>query len=109
MRVAEASGEEGELHAEDRGIPMRREEFRKPRESIDGIRCSPDHWGHRPDRAVRMTISSYSGTELNALTVANNYYRRILSHLAPYVGERVLEVGAGIGTFSDRKHGTQLA
>lgn len=50
-----------------------------------------------------MTSSSfaYSGTELDALTEAKNYYRCILSHFAPYVGKRVLEVGAGIGTFSE--------
>ncbi len=35
------------------------------------------------------------------MTLAHNYYRSILTHFAPYVGKRVVEVGAGIGTFSD--------
>jgi SAM-dependent methyltransferase len=49
-----------------------------------------------------MTVSSfsYSGTELDALAEAKNYYRWILNCFAPYLGRRVLEVGAGIGTFS---------
>ena len=42
----------------------------------------------------------YPGTELGALNGADNYYRWILSHFAPYLGKRVIEVGAGIGTFS---------
>jgi SAM-dependent methyltransferase len=44
---------------------------------------------------------SYSGTELDALAEAKNYYRWILSYFAPYMGKRVIEVGAGIGTFSE--------
>lgn len=53
-----------------------------------------------------MTASSaaapflYSGTELDALADARNYYRAILWHLAPHMGRRIVEVGAGIGTFS---------
>jgi len=46
-------------------------------------------------------MSEYQGTELDALAVAHNYYRSILAYFAPYVGKRVVEVGAGIGTFSD--------
>jgi SAM-dependent methyltransferase len=48
-------------------------------------------------RRVRM----YSGTELVALGAAHNYYRSIFAHFAPHLGNRVVEVGAGIGTFSD--------
>lgn len=44
---------------------------------------------------------SYSGTELQALTGAKNYYRWILTYFAPYLGKRVVEVGAGIGTLSE--------
>ena len=44
---------------------------------------------------------SYAGTELDALKDAKNYYRWILSHFAPYVGNRIIEVGAGTGTFSE--------
>ena len=43
---------------------------------------------------------AYSGTELEALAAADNYYRWILSHFAPYLGPKVAEVGAGIGTFA---------
>jgi 2-polyprenyl-3-methyl-5-hydroxy-6-metoxy-1,4-benzoquinol methylase len=42
----------------------------------------------------------YSGTELDSFIEARNYYRTILKFFRPYVGDRVLEVGAGIGTFS---------
>jgi len=44
---------------------------------------------------------SYSGTELDALVQARNYYRWILSQFLPHVGPRTIEVGAGIGTFSE--------
>jgi|SRR5579864_284707 len=46
-------------------------------------------------------MAGYPGTELDALAVARNYYRAILAYFTPYVGRRVVEVGAGIGTFSD--------
>ena len=42
----------------------------------------------------------YLGNELSALTFADNYYSWILKELTPYVGKVILEVGAGIGTFS---------
>lgn len=43
---------------------------------------------------------SYSGDELDALADADNYYRSILSTFAPHLGEHVVEVGAGTGTFA---------
>ena len=43
---------------------------------------------------------SYTGTELDALREAHNYYRAILAHFAKSLGTQVIEVGAGIGTFS---------
>lgn len=43
---------------------------------------------------------SYTGTELDAMSGARNYYRWILSYLGPYVGGRVIEVGAGVGSFA---------
>jgi SAM-dependent methyltransferase len=46
------------------------------------------------------TRFTYSGTELNSMAEAENYHRWILSHFAPFLGKRVLEIGAGIGTFS---------
>jgi SAM-dependent methyltransferase len=42
----------------------------------------------------------YTGTELDSLVEARNYYRAILKLFRPYIGARVVEVGAGIGTFS---------
>src|SRR5687768_16716978 len=44
---------------------------------------------------------SYSGRELDALASATNYYDAILDHFAGHVGQRVVEVGAGIGTFAE--------
>ena len=46
-------------------------------------------------------MSGYLGIELYAMAGARNYYQSILAYFAPYVGKRVVEVGAGIGTFSD--------
>jgi SAM-dependent methyltransferase len=43
---------------------------------------------------------SYSGTELDALAGAPNYYRAIIDRFRPYLGRRVVEVGAGVGTFA---------
>jgi 2-polyprenyl-3-methyl-5-hydroxy-6-metoxy-1,4-benzoquinol methylase len=44
---------------------------------------------------------NYSGAELDSLVEARNYYNWVLSQFEPYLGETVVEVGAGIGTFSD--------
>jgi SAM-dependent methyltransferase len=43
----------------------------------------------------------YSGSELSALSAAINYYDWLIQHFEPYLGATVLEVGAGIGTFSE--------
>jgi len=40
------------------------------------------------------------GAELEALRDARNYYGAIFHFFGPYIGKRVVEVGAGIGTFS---------
>jgi SAM-dependent methyltransferase len=40
----------------------------------------------------------YSGNELDAMATASNYYRWITDQFAPFLGPRVIEVGAGIGT-----------
>ncbi|MGQ0792540.1 MAG: class I SAM-dependent methyltransferase [Deltaproteobacteria bacterium] len=44
---------------------------------------------------------SYTGTELDALSQAQNYHAWIYGYFAGYFGRRVIEVGAGIGTFSE--------
>jgi SAM-dependent methyltransferase len=43
---------------------------------------------------------NYSGSELDSLAEARNYYAWVLRQFQPYLGPRVVEVGAGIGTFS---------
>lgn len=47
------------------------------------------------------TSFQYSGTELDAVASAKNYYQWIVERFAPFLGRRVVEVGAGIGTFAD--------
>jgi SAM-dependent methyltransferase len=42
----------------------------------------------------------YASNELDSLVGASNYYRGILDYFRPYLGKRILEIGAGIGTFS---------
>jgi SAM-dependent methyltransferase len=49
---------------------------------------------------VKAASFAYVGTELSALAEANNYYRWVIGEFAPFLGKRVIEVGAGIGTFS---------
>ncbi|MHB1073547.1 MAG: class I SAM-dependent methyltransferase [Gemmatimonadaceae bacterium] len=48
------------------------------------------------------TDFEYSGTELDSLADARNYYRAILDRFVPWLGGDVVEVGAGIGTFAER-------
>jgi SAM-dependent methyltransferase len=45
---------------------------------------------------------THPGAELEALRDAHNYYDAMFRYFAPYVGKRVVEVGAGIGNFSRR-------
>jgi SAM-dependent methyltransferase len=42
----------------------------------------------------------YSGTELDSMVHASNYYRMILDRFSRFLRGRIVEVGAGIGTFS---------
>ena len=42
----------------------------------------------------------YPSAELPSFDNAPNYYAAILQYFAPYLGGQVVEVGAGIGTFS---------
>jgi SAM-dependent methyltransferase len=43
----------------------------------------------------------YSGSELDALAEAKNYYAWVLKQFEPFLGPTVIEAGAGIGTFSE--------
>jgi hypothetical protein len=45
--------------------------------------------------------SAYPGTELEAMTAASNYHSWILEIFKPYLGAHLVEVGAGIGSFSE--------
>jgi len=42
----------------------------------------------------------YAGRELEAMDLATNYHRWILSCFQPFLGRRIVEVGAGTGSFS---------
>lgn len=44
--------------------------------------------------------ASYDRAELTVFKQASNYYASIFDYVAPYLGSRVVEIGAGIGTFS---------
>ena len=44
---------------------------------------------------------SYEGTDLESMSFAVNYHRWILELFAPYMGSRLVEVGAGQGSFSE--------
>ncbi|HEY6232383.1 MAG TPA: methyltransferase domain-containing protein [Pyrinomonadaceae bacterium] len=43
----------------------------------------------------------YPGRELEAMAQAANYHRWILRLFAPYLGQHLVEVGAGLGSFSE--------
>jgi SAM-dependent methyltransferase len=43
---------------------------------------------------------SYPGRELESMAFAMNYHRWILEIFRPYLGKRIVEVGAGAGSFS---------
>jgi SAM-dependent methyltransferase len=42
----------------------------------------------------------YPGSDLTAMAQGGNYYRWILREFRPHLGRRILEVGAGSGTFA---------
>lgn len=42
----------------------------------------------------------YFGRDLEAMSLAENYYRWLLDEIRPYLGESIAEVGAGRGNFS---------
>lgn len=43
----------------------------------------------------------YSGNELDAMAEARNYCKWIMRYFGSYLGHRVVEIGAGTGTFSE--------
>jgi SAM-dependent methyltransferase len=48
-----------------------------------------------------MNEVEYDSRDLEMMSVAVRYHRWILSRIAPYLGKRVAEVGAGSGSFSE--------
>ena len=44
---------------------------------------------------------AYAGRDLEAMSFAINYHRWILQIFEPYLGTRIVEVGAGTGSFSE--------
>ena len=48
----------------------------------------------------REALPRYPGKELEAMSFAANYHRWIIDELAPFLGETVAEVGAGVGSVS---------
>jgi hypothetical protein len=45
--------------------------------------------------------TTYVGTDLEAMSFAENYHRWILEELRPHLGKKLVEVGAGTGSFSE--------
>src|SRR5215510_11495643 len=43
----------------------------------------------------------YVGKDLEAMSFAESYHRWILDLMRPYVGQNIVEVGAGTGSFSE--------
>lgn len=52
------------------------------------------------DESAR-SMFNYSGAELLSLAHARNYYAWVLRHFESFLGPTVVEIGAGIGTFSN--------
>src|SRR5438067_5298690 len=52
------------------------------------------------DRRFTQTQSSYAADDLETMSEARRYHAHVYGLLRPYIGKRVLEVGAGIGTMT---------
>ena len=50
----------------------------------------------------------YPGRDLEAMSFAVNYHKWILDEFRPFLGKRVVEVGAGTGSFSDMLTGERI-
>src|SRR5438094_4480696 len=66
----------------------------------------------RPDRVIaliigtkrqaeRMNADSITISDLEIMSNTNNYRNWMYRQIAPFIGKRVLEVGAGIGNFTE--------
>ncbi len=69
--------------------------------------CTGSVSGHRINEYICAVTSvttpgfSYSGTELDAVAEATNYYNWIMDAFVTHIGGRSIEAGAGVGTVSD--------
>ena len=52
------------------------------------------------DRRFTQTQTSYAADDLETMKEARRYFAHVYGLLRPFVGKRVLEVGAGIGTMT---------
>jgi len=52
------------------------------------------------DRRFTQTQTSYAADDLETMSEARKYHAHVYSLMRPFVGKRVLEVGAGIGTMT---------
>ena len=50
----------------------------------------------------------YPGRDLEAMSFAVNYHKWILDEFRPFLGKRVVEVGAGTGSFSEMLNGERI-
>lgn len=48
----------------------------------------------------KATAFDYEGGDLEAMSLAQKYYRWIIQTIRPYLGKHIAEVGAGVGSFS---------
>src|SRR6185295_13090056 len=51
---------------------------------------------------------TYVGRDLEAMSYAGNYHKWILNIFAPYLGNHLVEVGAGAGSFSELLAGLEV-
>ena len=52
------------------------------------------------DRRFTQTQHSFASDDLETMSEAHRYLAHVVGLFRPYIGKRVLEVGAGIGTMS---------
>src|SRR5438105_13384203 len=52
------------------------------------------------DRRFTQTQTSYAADDLEIMSEARRYHAHVYGLMRPFVGKRVLEVGAGIGTMT---------
>lgn len=61
----------------------------------------PSTGGPTDNTLTTNEIFAYPGRELEAMSWATNYHRWILRIFLPYLGQHIVEVGAGFGSFSE--------